>query len=168
MFASQQLVIRWIEFFVAGALLLVAAKIVIGRLRQPSDRINFILMRFVTTSVVPLLMLFIPVLHWQPSLVASEHPIANEWYAALPGRDAAPETSPVIPKIHPGHAESPRFVAYLPESNRNGPQEQETVLRTPLPTIPPAETTPLSVSRRVQEPTANHNQKELYHRRRRS
>ncbi len=149
MFSPQQLVIRWIEFSAAGALLLVAAKVAIGRLRQPADRINVILMTFTMTALVPLLMLFAPVPHWQLGLVPTEHPIPNDLPAAMPGHDALTTTTPVNPKSHPGRTGAPRFVTYLPESNRHAPPEQEAASSTPVPNIPLVETTPVPVSRRL-------------------
>lgn len=65
MISSQPLVIGWIEFAVAGTILFAATKLIVDRLRQPADRVNFIAMSLVASAFVPLLLSFmsIPNLH---------------------------------------------------------------------------------------------------------
>jgi len=115
MFSPQQVLIRWIEFSLAGALLLLAAKIAISRLRQPADRINFILMTFVMTAVVPLLMLFVPVCHWQLGLVATESSAAIERPAARRS-DALPAPASAPPITDLKHPDVPLIATTLPDS----------------------------------------------------
>jgi hypothetical protein len=55
MTTSQQLVIYWMEFALAGAIVLGATKVVVHRLRQPIDRVNLIFMSVVACVLVPLL-----------------------------------------------------------------------------------------------------------------
>lgn len=53
MISSQQFVVGWIEYAVAGLILLVASKLIVERLRQPVDRMNLITMCLAMSVFVP-------------------------------------------------------------------------------------------------------------------
>jgi beta-lactamase regulating signal transducer with metallopeptidase domain len=56
MTTSQQLVIYWMEFALAGTIVLGVTKVVVHRLRQPIDRVNMIFMSVVACVFVPLIL----------------------------------------------------------------------------------------------------------------
>lgn len=68
----QQIVFRWFECAAAGATLLLAAQIAVGRLRQPADRINLILITFAVAAVVPVLVSLAPLPGWHLGLVGGQ------------------------------------------------------------------------------------------------
>ena len=68
----QPFVIGWIEYAVAGAILLLATKVIAGRLRQPVDRVNLIAMSLVASAFVPLLVSLASVPGWHLGLVSTD------------------------------------------------------------------------------------------------
>lgn len=72
MISAQQLVVKWLECAAAGAILLLLAKVVVHRLRQPADRIKVIVMAFAAAVLVPLLVAIVPA--WHLGLVAARWP----------------------------------------------------------------------------------------------
>lgn len=56
MTTSQQLVIYWMEFAFAGAIVLGVTSAVVQRLRKPIDRVNLISMSVIASVIVPLLL----------------------------------------------------------------------------------------------------------------
>ncbi len=142
MFSPQQVLIRWIEFSVAGALLLVVAKIAVSRLRQPADRINFILMTFVMTAIVPLLMTITPVPHVQLGLVTTGQTLTNETAMTSVQNEVTPIALPLIPMAGPNPADVPLTVASFPEANRHEFQEPRALSSSPATPIGLAETKP--------------------------
>jgi len=109
MSSSQVLVVTWIEWAAAGALLLLAARIALGRVRQPADRIMLILITFGAAALIPALMALAPIPAWRLGLVA------------------APNGEPVSPPPASGEA------ADL--SRSEPPQERGPVLLSPSPHI---------------------------------
>lgn len=69
MSSSQALVVTWIEWAAAGAVLQLAARVALGWVRQPADRIALILMTFGATAAIPVLMVLAPVAPWRLGLV---------------------------------------------------------------------------------------------------
>jgi beta-lactamase regulating signal transducer with metallopeptidase domain/5-hydroxyisourate hydrolase-like protein (transthyretin family) len=94
MLSSQQMVVRSIEYAAAGAMLLLAAKIALIRLRQPADRINLILMTFVAASIVPLLVSFAPSPAWHLGMVGAAPPLQSAPRPALSETHALPAPRP--------------------------------------------------------------------------
>jgi beta-lactamase regulating signal transducer with metallopeptidase domain len=70
-FSSQQIVVKWIEFAAAGAVLLAVARLAVHRLRQPADRVTLIRMTFLTAALVPLLLGIANRPAWHLGIVAS-------------------------------------------------------------------------------------------------
>lgn len=58
---AQQLVLRWLEFSLATAVLLAVAKLFLIRLKQPADRIHLILLGFAMAALIPVLGVLAPI-----------------------------------------------------------------------------------------------------------
>lgn len=58
MISSQQFVIAWFEYAIGATILLAATKFIVGRLRQPVDRVNLIALSLAASTFVPLLLLW--------------------------------------------------------------------------------------------------------------
>jgi hypothetical protein len=71
MISSQQIVVKWLEYAATGAILLLAARLAVGRLRQPADRINLILISFVAAAVIPLVVGFTRIPAWHLGVISS-------------------------------------------------------------------------------------------------
>ncbi|HVA49696.1 MAG TPA: M56 family metallopeptidase [Pirellulales bacterium] len=103
MVSSQQIVVKWIEYAATGAVLLLAARLAVGRLRQPTDRIKLILMSFVVAAVIPVLVSLSRVPAWHLGIMVAadaEHrsPQAKT-SASLPLALAAPPEMPATSEI---------------------------------------------------------------------
>ena len=71
MISSQQIVIGWIEFVLAGTILLATTKMIIDRLRQLADRVNLIAMSLLASAFVPLQLSFLTVPNLRLGLFSS-------------------------------------------------------------------------------------------------
>lgn len=96
MSSSQSLVVTWIEWAAAGAVLLLAARIALSRVRQPADRIMLILMTFGTAAVIPVMVALAPLPTWRLGLVAAPvaAPAPTPSTPAIRAIDATPEQDP--------------------------------------------------------------------------
>jgi beta-lactamase regulating signal transducer with metallopeptidase domain len=129
MISPQQIVVTWIEYAAAGAILLVAAKIAVSRLRQPVDRTNLIVMTFVATAVVPLLPTLMPVPIWHLRLVTTEK-----------RGDTTPAATPFV------SPDLPREPEFNREAFRDPPVEPAAI-GSPVGDGPSARTSAASTSR---------------------
>jgi len=95
MSSSQQLVIVWSEFAVAGAILLAVTKLFVVRLRHPVDRVNLIAMSLIAIAVVPLLFSLLSVPGFRLGLFSTdgEHVVRTESTSRSPLAIQLPETS---------------------------------------------------------------------------
>lgn len=74
MISSQQLVVGWIEYAIAGTVLLAITSLVVRRLSQPVDRVNLIAISFVLTALVPLLLCFVDTPGLRLGILSSDSP----------------------------------------------------------------------------------------------
>jgi len=95
---AQQLVLRWLEFSLATAVLLAVAKLLLIRLKQPADRIHLILLGFAMAALIPVLGVLTPIprveLGWVGEVrVETGPPVALPEYQ--PVRANSPSDRPV-------------------------------------------------------------------------
>ncbi len=119
---SQQIVLRWIECAAAGTIVLLAARVTIGRLRQPADRIQLIVLAFLAAAIVPPLVGYIGLTGWRLAIVAADMPRPTEtaapsspkasWDEAAPGAFRGEEAG--LPRASTGAMHQP--VAPVPGS----------------------------------------------------
>ncbi|TWU45654.1 BlaR1 peptidase M56 [Novipirellula aureliae] len=99
MISSQPLVIGWIECATAGTILLIATKTILGRLGQPVDRVNFIVMSLVVSTFVPLLVCFASLPGWHLGLFSTDQEllaatkVASTTDVAIPPQVSVPRTT---------------------------------------------------------------------------
>jgi hypothetical protein len=97
MVGSQQLVVTWIEYAAAGAILLLAARFAVSRLRQPADRIHVILTALMAAAVVPLLAHVGRFPAWRLGVVAAAASDDAMSLAQPPQVRSVPESPPPMP-----------------------------------------------------------------------
>src|SRR5262245_24603750 len=78
---SQHFVIGWLESVLAAFVLLAATRLVLGRIRQPADRINLILAGITAATLAPLLIALAPLPKWHLGLVSV--PPADNFLSAV-------------------------------------------------------------------------------------
>ncbi len=101
MVSSALLVIGWIEFVVAGAVLLLITRLLVARLRQPIDRINLIVMSLLSVACIPLGLGLMHAPAWQLGLLESEESTLNQTcWIRLP-RHRTHRTRPSQKRFHP-------------------------------------------------------------------
>lgn len=127
MLNSQQVVVKWIEYAAAGAMLLLAAKLAVNRLRQPADRINLILMALVAAAIVPLLIAFAPLPVWRLGIVAAAAAEAT----SLPRPPRQRQYPDVQSDVRPASSEFNR----LPAGESAKAAETAPVSKAPAPTV---------------------------------
>ena len=71
MTTAQLLVLTWMEWAAAGAVLLLVARLAVGRITQPADRILLILMAFGTATLLAVLAMLAPIPAWRLGVVSS-------------------------------------------------------------------------------------------------
>lgn len=92
MTTAQLLVLTWMEWAAAGAVLLLVARLALGRITQPADRILLILMAFGTATMLPVLAMLAPIPAWRLGVVSS--PIAVAAAAPITPKEAPATTRP--------------------------------------------------------------------------
>ncbi|HET6880324.1 MAG TPA: M56 family metallopeptidase [Pirellulales bacterium] len=102
MVSAQQIVVKSIEYSATGMVLLLAARVAVGRLRQPTDRIKLILMSFIAAAVVPLLISLSRAPAWHLGIVTveAEHHLSQaSSTVTVPVAEAMTPETPVTSEI---------------------------------------------------------------------
>src|SRR4051812_37812226 len=90
---SQTLVVSWVQFVVAAALLLGVARAAMRWVVQPAERIRLIQCAFVASLAVPLLLASAPVPAWRLELISTAPFAAVDEVKAVPKLNSMPSAA---------------------------------------------------------------------------
>lgn len=116
MTTAQLLVLTWMEWAAAGAVLLLVARLALGRITQPADRILLIMMAFGTATMLPVLTMLAPIPAWRLGVVSSPRtavlaapavPMVAAPAAAMPRSSAPVVPLPPLPPAALDHNPAP-------------------------------------------------------------
>ncbi|HVX10418.1 MAG TPA: M56 family metallopeptidase [Pirellulales bacterium] len=91
--SAQQIVVKWMEFAAAGAILLALGRLAVRRLRQPADRITLIRMTLLTASLVPLLLAVLNSPAWHLGIVSAHRASTTDSRVSLSASVTLPSAS---------------------------------------------------------------------------
>jgi len=134
MTTAQLLVLTWMEWAAAGAVLLLVARLALGRITQPADRILLILMAFGTATILPVLAMLAPIPAWRLGVVSSsrtEAIIAPAVSTDVPTA-AMPRSSASVAAAPP---QRPSALDHTPGSSVAPPAAVKTETSRPRPTF---------------------------------
>lgn len=118
MISPQLFVSSWIEYAVAGTILLMVVKLAVDRIRQPADRIHLIVLGISITAFVPLLASLASVSSWRLGLITEGTSVADEISETT---QPLPGSEPLVPARErfdePLQTDPNPDVQFIPPSN---------------------------------------------------